>query len=107
MAKKYVSQVPELEQLAEPVLENKEKKSASKESYSEKTKKMALALAFGIALQGGFVTGIPGGVPGLGRALTCGSCTMSLSKGLPTQFTAYMSEAQKKTFKEALKRRGK
>lgn len=76
-------------------------------AYSERAKQAALALAFGIALQGGFVTGIPGGVPGLGRALTCGTCTMQLSKGVPTQFATVMTDEQKKAFKQALKRKGK
>lgn len=81
--------------------------TAQSKSVTEKSKRMALALAFGIAIQGGFATGIPGGVPGLSRALTCGSCVMQLSKGVPTQFASYMSPAQKEAFKQALKRKEK
>lgn len=79
--------------------------TAQSKSVSEKTKRMALALAFGIVVQGGFATGIPGGVPGLSRALTCGSCVMKLSQGVPSQFAAYMSPAQKEAFKQAVRRK--
>lgn len=70
-----------------------------------KAEKMALALVFGVMMQGSVVSGIPGGVPGLSRALGCGSCSIQLSKGIPTQFAAYMSEEQKKAFKQAMKRK--
>jgi len=72
-------------------------------NYTEKAKKTALALAFGVAIQGSFITGIPGGVPGLDRALSCGNCKIGMSKGLPTQFMAHMTEEQKKAFKKSLR----
>lgn len=73
-------------------------------NYTERAKKTALALAFGVVMQGSMVSGIPGGVPGLSKALTCGSCTMGLSKGVPTQFAAVMTEEQKRRFKAELKK---
>lgn len=72
---------------------------------TERAKQAALALAFGVVMQGSMVSGIPGGIPGLSRALSCGSCTMSLSKGVPTQFAAVMTEEQKRRFKAELKKR--
>lgn len=81
-----------------------EPKKAKERNHTEKAKRAALALVFGVAMQGGFVTGIPGGVPGLSRAITCGSCVMQLSKGVPTQFAAIMTEEQKKKFRKELKK---
>lgn len=74
---------------------------------TEKAKKAALAIAFGVAVQGSMISGIPGAIPGLPRALSCGNCKMQLSKGVPSQFVAYMSEEQKKAFKQAIKRKAK
>ena len=72
---------------------------------SERIKRISLALAFGIVLQGSFITGIPGGVPGLGRAVSCTSCTMKLNKGgIPSEFAPYMTDEQKKKFKEVIKK---
>lgn len=87
--------------------EPRNKPHAIDRSISEKAKRTALALAFGIVIQGGFVTGIPGGVPGLSRAITCSNCTMKLSKGIPTQFSMFMTDEQKKAFKQALRDRKK
>lgn len=70
-----------------------------------KAEKAALALVFGVAMQGSIISGIPGFVPGLTRTLGCGSCEVRLAKGLPTQFVAHMSEEQKKAFKAEMKRR--
>lgn len=70
---------------------------------SERAKKQALALAFGVVMGGTMISGIPGGVPGLSRALSCGNCTMKLSRGVPTQFAAVMTEEQKRAFRKALK----
>lgn len=72
---------------------------------TEQAKKAALALAFGVVMSGTMVSGIPGGIPGLSKALTCGSCSMQLSKGVPTQFAAVMTEEQKRRFKAELKKR--
>ena len=72
---------------------------------SEKAKRVALALSFGIMMQSGLISGIPGGIPGLTRAVSCTSCTMKLNKsGVPTQFAPYMTDEQKKKFKEAIKK---
>lgn len=73
---------------------------------SEQAKKAALGLAFGVVMSGSVISGIPAGVPGLSRALSCGNCVMKLSKGVPTQFAAVMTEEQKKAFKRAT-RKGK
>lgn len=75
------------------------------DKLAEKAKRTALALAFGIALQGSFISGIPGGVPGLSKAVSCTSCTMKLNRGgVPSQFAMYMTDDQKKKFKEAIKK---
>ena len=72
---------------------------------TEKAKRTGLALAFGIMVQSGLISGIPGGVPGLTKAVSCTSCTMKLNKsGVPTQFAPYMTDEQKKKFKEAVKK---
>lgn len=72
---------------------------------SEKVKRTALALSFGIMMQSGLIYGIPGGIPGLNRAISCTSCTMKLNKsGVPTQFAPYMTDEQKKKFKEVIKK---
>ena len=70
-----------------------------------KAEKAALALVFGVVMQGSIISAIPGFVPGLTRTLGCGTCEVKLNRGLPTQFTAYMSEEQKKAFKAEMKRR--
>lgn len=85
--------------------EPESKPRAVSKSVSEKAKRTALALAFGIVIQGGFVTGIPGGVPGLSKALTCGNCVMKLSRGVPSQFSMFMTDEQKKAFKTALRKK--
>ena len=72
-------------------------------NYTEREKKQALALAFGVMNRGSMISGIPGGVPGLSRALSCGSCVIKLSRGIPTQFADHMTDEQKKAFKKALK----
>ena len=71
----------------------------------DKASKAALALVFGVVMSGSVISGIPGQVPGLTRALGCSSCVLKLSKGVPTQFAPYMSDAQKKAFKAEIKRR--
>lgn len=73
--------------------------------YSETAKKQALALAFGVVMTGSVISGIPGNVNGLSRALSCGNCTMRLNKGLPSQFAAVMTDEQKKVFKQSLRRK--
>lgn len=73
---------------------------------TEKAKRAALGLAFGVVMSGTVISGIPGAVPGLSRALSCGNCVMQLSKGVPTQFQAVMTEEQKRAFKRAV-RKGK
>lgn len=70
---------------------------------SEQAKKAALGIAFGVMMSGSVVSGIPGNVNGLARALTCGNCVMQLKNGVPKQFQAVMTDDQKKTFKRALK----
>ena len=74
---------------------------------TEQAKKAALGIAFGVMMSGTVVSGIPGNVNGLARALTCGNCVMQLKNGVPTQFQAVMTEDQKKAFKRALKNRKK
>lgn len=68
-----------------------------------KAEKIALALAFGVVMHGSVISGIPGGVPGLTKTLACATCSIKMSKGLPTAFAPYMTEAQKKAFKQARK----
>lgn len=71
----------------------------------ERVKRTALALAYGVMMQGGLISGIPGGIPGLSKAISCTSCTMKLNKsGVPSQFSMYMTDEQKKKFKSAIKR---
>ena len=72
--------------------------------YSEQAKKAALALAFGVVIQGSLISGIPGQVAGLSRALSCGNCVLKLNKGVPTQFAHIMTDEQKRTFKRELKK---
>ena len=74
---------------------------------SEQAKKAALGIAFGVMMSGSVVSGIPGNVNGLARALTCGNCVMQLKNGVPTQFAGVMTDEQKKAFKRALKNRKK
>ena len=74
---------------------------------SEQAKKAALGIAFGVMMSGSVVSGIPGNVNGLARALTCGNCVMRLKNGVPTQFQAVMTDEQKKAFKRALRNRKK
>lgn len=72
---------------------------------NEKVKRTALALSFGIMMQSGLIFGIPGWVPGLTRAVSCTSCTMRLNKsGVPSDFAPYMTDEQKKKFKELIKK---
>lgn len=72
---------------------------------SEKAKRVALALSFGIMMQSGLIYGIPGGIPGLTRAVSCTSCTMRLNKGgIPSEFAPYMTDEQKKKFKSEIKK---
>lgn len=72
---------------------------------SEQAKRAALGIAFGVMMSGSVISGIPGNVNGLARALSCGNCVMKLSKGVPTQFAAVMTDEQKKAFKRALRNR--
>ena len=74
---------------------------------TEQAKRAALGIAFGVMMSGSVISGIPGNVNGLARALSCSSCVMKLSKGVPTQFAAVMTEEQKKAFKRALRNRKK
>lgn len=69
---------------------------------SEKEKK-ALTVVFGVAKRDGLVTGIPTRVPGLREVLTCYDCDVEISKGLPKQFSPFMTEKQKAQFKELMK----
>lgn len=77
------------------------------EKPSEQAKKVALGIAFGVMMSGSIVSGIPGNVNGLARALTCGNCVMQLKNGVPTQFQAVMTDEQKKAFRRALRNRKK
>lgn len=71
---------------------------------SNKKVRTALALAFGVVLAGNSAFGIPGGVPGLSKALTCVQCEIKTNKsGIPTEFAAYMTPEQKRAFKKAAK----
>ena len=70
---------------------------------SEQAKRAALGVAFGVMMSGSVISGIPGNVNGLARALTCGNCVMQLKNGVPTQFQAVMTDDQKKAFKRALR----
>ncbi len=70
---------------------------------SEQAKRAALGIAFGVMMSGSVISGIPGTVNGLARALTCGNCVMQLKNGIPTQFQAIMTDEQKKAFKRALR----
>ena len=70
---------------------------------SEQAKRAALGIAFGVMMSGSVISGIPGNVNGLARALTCGNCVMQLKNGVPTQFQAVMTDDQKKAFKRALR----
>lgn len=74
---------------------------------SEQAKRAALGVAFGVMMSGTVISGIPGNVNGLARALTCGNCVMQLKNGVPTQFQAMMTDEQKKSFKRALRNRKK
>lgn len=74
---------------------------------SEQAKKAALALAFGVVMHGSVISGIPGHVNGLARALSCSSCKMEHKKGVPAQFSTIMTDEQKKAYKKALRRRSK
>lgn len=74
---------------------------------SEQAKKAALGIAFGVMMSGTVISGIPGNVNGLARALTCGNCVMQLKNGIPTQFQAVMTEEQKKAFRRAMRNRKK
>lgn len=68
---------------------------------TNKQKKRALALAYGVLMQDSMARGIPGGVPGLSRALMHPKYEVELVKGLPKGFT--LTEEQQKVFKKALK----
>lgn len=74
---------------------------------TEQAKKAALGIAFGVVMSGTVISGIPGNVNGLARALSCGNCVMKLKNGVPTQFAGVMTDEQKKAFRRALKNRKK
>lgn len=74
---------------------------------TEQAKRVALGLAFGVLVSGSVISGIPAGVSGLSRALSCGNCKMELKRGVPTQFAGVMTDEQKKMFKKALRNRNK
>lgn len=74
---------------------------------TEQAKKAALGIAFGVVMSSSMVSGIPGNVNGLARALTCGNCVMQLKNGVPTQFAGVMTDEQKKAFKRAMRNRKK
>lgn len=65
--------------------------------------KEALTIVFGVAKRDGLVSGIPTRVPGLREVLTCYDCEVKLDKGLPKQFSPFMSEKQKADFKQLMK----
>lgn len=73
---------------------------------TERTKQMALGVAFGAIMSGSVISGIPTNVPNLSRALSCGNCSLQLKRGLPVDFVAHMTDEQKKAFKKAMKKRG-
>ena len=70
----------------------------------DKAKKQALALAFGVVMSSSIISGIPGHVNGLARLLSCTSCKVDMSRGLPSAFSGYMTEEQKRAFRRELKR---
>lgn len=74
---------------------------------TEQAKRAALGIAFGVMMSGTVISGIPGNVNGLARALTCGNCVMQLKNGVPTQFQAVMTDEQKKAFRRSLRNRNK
>jgi hypothetical protein len=74
---------------------------------TEQAKKAALGIAFGVMMSGSVISGIPGNVNGLARALTCGNCVMQLKNGVPKQFAGVMTDDQKKVFRRALRNRKK
>ena len=75
---------------------------------TEQMKRIALGVAFGVMFSGSTISGIPSNIPGLTRAVSCTNCTLRLSNGVPSQFSAIMTDEQKKLFKKALKKqRGK
>lgn len=63
-----------------------------------KAEKQALAQVFGVARRDGMLSNVPN-VPGLAAKLECTSCTVKLSKGLPTQFEKYMTDDQKAQYR--------
>lgn len=76
----------------------------------DKAQKQALALVYGVMMTTSLVYGIPGGIPGLARTLSCATCKVELTKGVPTKFAAHMTDEQKAAFKKEykrLKKRGK
>ena len=66
----------------------------------DKEKKEALALVFGVVRRDSMLSGVPGFVPGLREKLTCTGCELKLVKGLPVEFEKFMSEEQKKQYRE-------
>lgn len=68
----------------------------------DRQKKQALATVFGIVKRDGLVTGIPGDVPKLRKAVTCPTCKIKLAKGLPVMFESYMTEAQKAHYRDLI-----
>lgn len=67
---------------------------------TSKSEKDALALVFGVMKRGSVVSGIPGFVPGLTKALTNPAYEVKLARGLPVEFSDHMSDEQKKRFRE-------
>lgn len=74
---------------------------------TEQAKQAALGVAFGVMMSGSVISGIPGNINGLARALSCGHCVMQLKNGVPAKFAGVMTEEQKKAFKRALRNREK
>jgi len=70
----------------------------------DKAQKQALALVYGVMMTTSLIYGIPGGVPGLSRTLSCATCKVELSKVVPTKFAPYMTEEQKAAFRKEYKR---
>lgn len=67
-----------------------------------KREKEALAIVFGIVRRDNLVHGIPGDVPNILRAVSCPNCTLKLKDGLPVDFVAYMTTAQKAQYRQLI-----
>lgn len=65
--------------------------------------KRILGEVFGVVARDGLLSGIPGNIPNLRKALTCEKCKIKLVRGIPKYFAPYMTEEQKAEFKRLMK----